>query len=138
MNINETFAISMLGMDMERFRLQITAMNVANINSEARLGQAYRPLSISSNNVAASFEALLRGDLSLHQAERFLVSEGNTKSVHKPESPLADQNGMIEVPDINPLTEMLAVMTATRSYEANAKAFNASRLMVKEALKMGQ
>ncbi len=136
--MNDTFAISMLGMDFERLRLELTAMNLANVNGESTLGNAYKPKSIDPTLFERVFNGMLERELSIDQVSDLVIKEGSTKTQYNPDSPFADEKGLVEVPDLSPLTEMLNVMKAERAYEANAKVFNASRLMVKEALKMGQ
>lgn len=136
--MNETFAISMLGMDLERTRLELTALNIANVNNESSIGNAYRPKSLNSQQIEKLFDSLVEQGLELNQAMDMVIQDGQTKRQYRPDSPFSDSSGLVEVPDLNPLTEMLNVLKAERAYEANAKVFNASRMMAKEALKMGQ
>lgn len=61
---------------------------------------------------------------------------GNVKVVYDPQHPDADHNGYVAYPDINPVEEMVDMMTASRAYEANIAAMNAFKSMVKKALEM--
>lgn len=52
--------------------------------------------------------------------------------------PDADENGYVRYPNVNTVTEMTNLIDASRAYEANTTAFNASKSMVQAALKIGQ
>ena len=63
-------------------------------------------------------------------------SEGNM--VYDPAHPDADENGYVIYPNVNIITEMTNLIDASRSYEANATAFEASKAIAKQGLTMGQ
>ena len=56
---------------------------------------------------------------------------------YDPAHPDADENGYVWRPNVNTVTEMTNLIDATRAYEANTTAFNASKSMVQAALKIG-
>ena len=56
------------------------------------------------------------------------------RAVHDPGHPQADANGYVMLPNVNPVTEMVDMMTATRAYEANVTAMNAAKNMALKAL----
>jgi flagellar basal-body rod protein FlgC len=58
------------------------------------------------------------------------------KMVHDPSHPDADENGYVAMPNINPVKEMTDMIAATRAYEANVTAFNATKSMMMQALQM--
>jgi flagellar basal-body rod protein FlgC len=58
------------------------------------------------------------------------------KMVHDPSHPDADPNGYVAKPNINPIKEMTNMIAATRAYEANVTAFNASKSMIMKALEI--
>jgi flagellar basal-body rod protein FlgC len=57
--------------------------------------------------------------------------------VHEPGHPDADARGFVAYPAVDPLREMLTLMSATRAYEANLSALNAARTMAQRALEIG-
>lgn len=61
-------------------------------------------------------------------------SEGDW--VHMPEHPNANEEGYVELSNVNVINEMIDMIAATRSYEANLTAFNASKQMAKDALEI--
>ena len=57
--------------------------------------------------------------------------------VYDPSHPDADENGYVTYPNVNIVTEMTNLIDASRSYEANATAFSASKSMATRGLDMG-
>lgn len=60
------------------------------------------------------------------------------KKVYDPSHPDADEDGYVLYPNVNIITEMTNMIDASRAYEANATAFNASKSMVQQGLQLGQ
>jgi flagellar basal-body rod protein FlgC len=60
------------------------------------------------------------------------------KLVYNPEHPDANADGFVQLPNVDPLKEMVDLMSATRSYEANVTAFNANKSMLMKALEIGK
>ena len=58
--------------------------------------------------------------------------------VYDPSHPDADENGYVTYPNVNTVTEMTNLIDASRSYEANATAFNASKNIATKGLELGQ
>ena len=58
------------------------------------------------------------------------------KRIYDPSHPDSDEEGYVAMPDINIVSEMVDMLTATRSYEANVTAFNAAKTMAKRALEI--
>lgn len=60
------------------------------------------------------------------------------KSVYNPQHPDADENGYVLMPNVDTVKEMVDMISATRSYEANVTAFNAVKQMALKALEIGR
>jgi flagellar basal-body rod protein FlgC len=60
------------------------------------------------------------------------------KLVYDPSHPDADPQGYVHLPNINIVTEMVDLITATRSYEANVTVLNAGKAMAMKALEIGR
>jgi flagellar basal-body rod protein FlgC len=58
------------------------------------------------------------------------------KLVYDPYHPDANEEGYVRMPNINPVQEMIDLITASRSYEANVAALNSSKEMIRAALKI--
>lgn len=60
------------------------------------------------------------------------------KLVYDPSHPDANEAGYVQMPNVDPLREMVDLISATRSYEANVTVFNASKSMMMKALEIGK
>lgn len=63
-------------------------------------------------------------------------SDDPFKMVYEPGHPDADENGFVKMPNINPVTEMLEMMTAARAYEANVSSIESAKTMIRTAMKI--
>jgi len=79
-------------------------------------------------------------DKNLKQVEvvDIVVDGGNPKMVYDPRHPDANEQGYVGMPDINVIEEMVNVLSATRSYEANVAVVNATKSMVNKTLEIGR
>jgi flagellar basal-body rod protein FlgC len=122
--------ISASGMAAERLRMQVTAENLANANStKGSDGQPYRRKSVTLQE-APSFESVLGG------VEATGISEDRTsgRRVYDPANPDADSGGYVTLPNVDSVTEMVDLITASRGYDANVQALNAAKQMFQKAL----
>jgi len=65
-----------------------------------------------------------------------IVEEKGFKLVYNPGHPRADENGYVKMPDINPVEEMVDLIGASRTYDANVTVLDASKQMAKRALEI--
>lgn len=135
-----SFAISAAGMAVERTRVEVASLNLANAHTvQAPGGPAFEPLRVVAG-ASGSFGALvdqgLRGAaLPVAVAE---PSGAAPRMVHEPAHPLANEAGFVAYPGVDPATEMVTLMSATRAYEANVAALNTGRALVLKALEIGR
>jgi flagellar basal-body rod protein FlgC len=135
------FDISGSGMDLQRARLETMAANLANVNSSSKDASAvYRPLEVVGKSEAMRFDALLNELPADNMTVDYDVIETTVEArlVYEPTHPHANLEGFVAYPDINPVTEMVKLMTATRAYEANAQAINAAKSMMAAAMEIGK
>ncbi|MCW2956691.1 MAG: flagellar basal-body rod protein FlgC [Thermoleophilia bacterium] len=142
MGMFDSMHISASGLAAERLRMDVIAQNLANANStRGPDGQPYRRHEVvfrSSDSVVGtspSTKAGASGD-NLSGVEPVAIVEDPSplRAVHDPTHPDADDNGNVYYPNVNPVTEMVDMMTATRAYEANVTAMNAAKNMALKAL----
>ncbi len=130
MSVISTFSISASGMAVERLRLDAISSNLANINTtRTPEGGPYRRL-------MAVVESSPDGR-GVHVA-RMAQDESPPLLVHNPGHPDADADGNVAMPNVNPVLEMVDMISATRAYEANVAAFNAAKAMAAKALEIGK
>lgn len=145
MSDTSIFDISASGMALERLRLQIEALNLANANTtRTQSGGVYRPLTvISSPKYSSDFSSVMSGlienkDIPLGvKVDSVQRLDLPPKVVYDPSNPDANKNGYVKYPNINPVTEMVKLINVTRSYEANVRAFNAAKRMMQSAMDIG-
>lgn len=153
--------ISASGLSVFRRKMNVAAENMANVETtRTREGGPYKKKSvqISGKEVATNFSKALEtaavkmtqtsqahlpgksiprfGTASVQHAQsRELVDKGQAvRMVYDPSHPDADEEGFVAMPDIDPLVEMVEMMTAARAYEANITAIQAVKEMSKKAM----
>ena len=139
------FDISASGMAVERMRMQVGAINMANVNTtRTQNGEVFKPLTVISSPIyKQNFESLLEtfsatGELPLGvQVEKVEELDVRARVVYEPAHPDADKAGFVRYPNINAVSEMVNLINVTRSYEANVRAFNASKRMMQSAMDIG-
>lgn len=142
MDYSSTFAVSAAGMALERTRVEVAALNLANAHTTESAGQVpYSPLRVIAQAAgSAPFGALMGGDgLPGAAPPQFHVEPANVapRVVHEPGHPLADAKGFVKYPGVDAAAEMVSLMSATRAYEANVAAMNTARTMALKALDIG-
>jgi flagellar basal-body rod protein FlgC len=140
----DTLAISASALGAERQRLDVIASNLANANTtRTEEGGPYRRRNVVfvteplENDFAAAIDDLAaRGAKQGVAVADILEDTKPPRLVFDPGHPDADAEGYVAYPNVNPITEMVDLMAATRAYEANVQAVNATRRMAEAALSM--
>ena len=127
--------------------MDIISQNVANANTtRTEDGTPYRRkvVTFAEKETQTPFSRVLneaRDNYSGKGVKVSSVSEdtwNDMKMVYDPSHPDADENGYVLYPNVNIVTEMTNMIDASRAYEANATAFNASKSMAMKGLEMAQ
>ncbi len=162
MKIGDMFSaidISASGLALQRKRMDAIASNLANADTVGANGKPYeRQVVQSLPGKAISFGDQLSGqmiplkttepgqmqvadptfaipDYTVREvAGRVVQDPTATKMVYDPSNPNADANGYVDEPKINVVTEMVDMITTSRSYEANVTAINASKNIIKDSI----
>jgi flagellar basal-body rod protein FlgC len=144
MDISSIFDISAAGMNLERQRLEVSALNLANANTTRGAdGLPFTPLQVVVRSGMSPFDAVLNalnGGASLSGAGpigEVQASDVPPRQVYEPGHPDADANGFVSYPGVNSVSEMVRLIAVTRAYEANVRVFNAGRAMAMKALDIG-
>ncbi|WP_029689032.1 flagellar basal body rod protein FlgC [Thermoanaerobacter sp. A7A] len=146
MNLFRSMDISASGLTAERVRMDVISQNIANVNTTRTVqgGPYRRKLVVLKEIQPDSFQSILdkvRGKYSGKGVEVVQISEDvqtPLREVYDPGHPDADQNGYVEYPNVNIVSEMVDMISATRAYEANVTAFNASKAMFQKSLEIGR
>ncbi|MCR5272400.1 MAG: flagellar basal body rod protein FlgC [Lachnospiraceae bacterium] len=145
MGLFQSFDISASGMTAERFRTDIIAENVANVNTtRTEDGTPYtRKAVIFSEKTQSNFADVLQGAIRGYEGNGVKVSkvyedtETDYIMEYDPSHPDADENGYVTYPNVNIVTEMTNLIDASRAYEANVTAFNTSKAIASAGLNIG-
>jgi len=144
MDISSIFDISAAGMNLERQRLEVSALNLANANTTRGAdGLPFTPLQVVVRSGMSPFDAVLNalnGGASLSGSGpigEVQASDVPPRQVYEPGHPDADANGFVSYPGVNSVSEMVRLIAVTRAYEANVRVFNAGRAMAMKALDIG-
>ena len=137
--------ISGSALKAERARLNIAAMNLANANTTRTLeGGPYKAKSVifaAKPLTEGSFRDTLNSTAErLRTVEVVKVVEDKAPftEVFDPSHPDADANGIVRMPNVNVAEQMVDMMSAKRSYEANVAALDAVKNMALRALDIGR
>ena len=146
MGMFQSFNISASGMTAERFRTDIIAENVANVNTTRTAdGTPYRRKSVTfqekdvtpfSNVLANTRQTQVGNGVKVSRVADDTSTDFTMK--YDPSHPDADENGYVSYPNVNIVTEMTNLIDASRAYEANVTAFDASKSIAQAGLQIGK
>ncbi|ARD49291.1 flagellar basal body rod protein FlgC [Sporosarcina sp. P37] len=153
MSIFHSLNTSSSALTAQRLRMDVISSNMANVDS-TRAKQVdgewepYRRKTVTLQPKEGQFASFLqaakgvhsRGGASSGVAVTRVKEDRETpfKLVFDPAHPDANGEGYVEMPNIDPLREMIDLMSATRSYEANVTVLNANKSMLMKALEIGR
>lgn len=143
MKIFNTFEISASGLSAEKLRMDTIASNIANsTTTRTEEGGPYRrKIAVFKENLENEVDRLSgKKELATKGVKVESIVEDPTpfKLVYDPNHPDANEEGYVEMPNVNMLNEMVDMIAATRAYEANITALNASKTMFLKALEIGR
>lgn len=139
MDYARVFALSAAGMAVERTRLEVAAGNIANAQAAQHTAAAgYRPLRAVVRPDAAGFASFIDGAGLAAPSVSIEEAIAPPRLVHDPGHPLANEQGFVAYPGVDPATEMVTLMTAMRAYEANVAALNTARTLALKTLEIGR
>jgi flagellar basal-body rod protein FlgC len=126
MSLFDAIDISASGLTANRTRMDVTAENLANAETtRGANGQPYQRQEVILQERAPSFGEVLGGVMVTG-----IVPDGTPgRRVYDPGHPDADKEGYVTLPNVNPVSEMVDLITSSRGYEANVTAMNAAKQM---------
>ena len=144
MGLFQSFNISASGMTAQRFRTDIIAENIANVNTTSTAnGTPYRRKIVTfTEKDVTPFSQYYSSSKNMAVGNGVKVSkvtedyETDFTMEYDPSNPDADENGYVHYPNVNVITEMTNMIDASRGYEANQAAFEATKSMALKGLEM--
>ena len=145
MDFLTSIQVSASGMNVQRQRMDAIASNLANIETtRTPEGGPYKrkDVVVSATPLNDDFAAALHQEMfdSVRQAQVSEIVEDQTepKMVYQPGHPDANEAGYVALPNINLMEEMVNMINATRSFEANIQAVNAAKTMALRAIDLAR
>lgn len=153
MSIFQSLNISSSALTADRVRMDVISSNMANINTtRAKMVNGhwvpYRRKTVVLEPQQTNFSSYMQAAINGGNAPTAgggvkvtkIVEDQTTpfQLVYDPENPDANAAGYVQMPNVDPLREMVDLMSSTRSYEANVTVLNATKGMLMKALEIGK
>lgn len=142
MGIMTAIEVGASGLSAQRRRLELLVSNLVNANTTQAPGKdPYRRKDVvltatpPQQNFASAFDSAV-GAVRSVEITGVSVDQSEPIKRYEPGHPHADKDGYVLYPNINAMQEMVNVMTATKSYEANLQAVNAAKDMANKTLEI--
>ncbi|HLJ53639.1 MAG TPA: flagellar basal body rod protein FlgC [Chthonomonadaceae bacterium] len=146
MALGSSMQISASGLTAERLRLDVISNNLANVNTTRDAnGQPFRRQIVTlTPRTQSAFASALSGARGANaggqgvQVSAVKPDMSAFKIVHDPGHPDADAQGNVKMPNVEPIVEMVDMISASRAYEAGVTAINSAKQMESRALDIGR
>ena len=134
MSMFSSFNVSGSAVSAHAQRLNVVASNLANADAVAGpAGQGYKARQVVFETVPMGTQAASGVKVSSIQE-----SQEPLKRVHNPAHPSADADGYVTQSNVNPVEEMVNMISASRSYQNNVEVMNTAKTLLLKTLQMGQ
>ncbi len=134
MSMFSIFNVSGSAISAQSQRLNVVASNLANADAIAGPdGQAYRSRQVVFQTVPMGSDAAAGVRVS-----GIRESQEPMHRIHNPSHPAADEQGYVTQSNVNPVEEMVNMISASRSYQNNVEVMNTAKTLLLKTLQMGQ
>ena len=140
MSFEAIWAIGEFSLNLERTKVEVAALNIANANAAAASPeQAFKPLMVVPEQLS-SVGLSSSGSAELYKNQQLMLEEQQLapRQAYEPNHPLAGPDGNVYYSGTSISTEMINMMKAQRAYEATVKVLNNTRSMSAKALDIGR
>ena len=133
MSMFSIFDISGSAMAAQSQRMNVTASNMANADSVAGPnGEAYRARHVMFESLANQ-----RNGVGGVRVSQVLEDQSPLRLEYQPGHPLANEAGYVSMPNVEPVHEMVNMISASRSYQANVEVMNTNKQLMLKTLTLG-
>ncbi len=138
MSLFNALDVASTGLNAQSYRLNVVASNLANADSATSSnGQPYRAREVvfaaqplSAPGAGAGVDGV--------QVAGVVQKPGPMRMVYQPGNPLADKQGYVAYPNVNPVDEMVNMISASRSYQADVNVADTAKNLLLKTLTLGQ
>lgn len=143
MDILNSFKINGSALKAQSIRLNTISSNLANVETTSTPeGGPYKKKSVYFQTKPLNFKDQLNSSLKKStqgvEVKKIVEDQSPPRKVYNPSHPDANEDGYVEMPNISVLEEMVDMMSATRSYEANVTSIKMAKRMALKALEIGR
>jgi flagellar basal-body rod protein FlgC len=141
MDLFGVFDISSAGMSVEQSRLAVAASNLANARTSSGVdGTPFQPLKavVHATSYASVEAGLAAESLPRPVVQSVVQTESTPRLVYDPGHPDADERGFVSMPAVDSLSTMMDLISVSRGYEANLRAFDVTRHLLQSTIDMGK
>ncbi|HXY05503.1 MAG TPA: flagellar basal body rod protein FlgC [Burkholderiaceae bacterium] len=134
MSLFKVFDVSGSAISAQSQRLNVVASNLANAESVAGPdGQPYK-----ARQVVFQTQMFGADPASAGVAVSQVVEDTSApRKVHDPQNPAADADGYVTLPNVNPIEEMVNMISASRGYQTNVDVMNTAKGLLQKVLQLG-
>lgn len=134
MSMFSIFDISGSALTAQAQRMNVTASNLANADSVAGPdGEAYR-----AKQVMFETRSQVSSGVGGVRVSEVVEDPTPMRREYRPAHPLADEEGYVTMPNVEPVNEMVNMIAASRSYQANVEVMNTSKTLMLKTLTLGE
>lgn len=145
MDFLSSLNISGSGLTAQKLRMDVISQNIANAEvTRTESGAPYRRKMVTLSSLAgdSSFRSVFDKTAAAKtggvKVENIVEDQSALIPVYDPGHPDANEEGYVMMPNVNRAQEMIDMLGASRAYEANVTAFNATKAMALKALEIGR
>ena len=139
MSLMTAIEVGASGLSAQRKRLEVHVSNLVNANTTQPAGmEPYRRKDVlfATMNPESSFGTVLDDAVQGVEIAKVVVDQRPPRKQYDPSNENADKDGNVYYPNVEPMQEMVDVLSATRSYEANLQAVNMAKEMQQRTLEI--
>lgn len=145
MDFKTAMRISGSGLNADRAWVSVTSANLANAKTtRTASGEPYRRRTLIYESVAvenrfgAELDSAMDGQVQGVRVVDVVPDQRKFQEAYEPDHPDADENGVVQYPNINTAEEMANLVSASRSYQANVAALNTAKRLALKAMDIGK
>ncbi|MGC8466785.1 MAG: flagellar basal body rod protein FlgC [Acidithiobacillus sp.] len=137
MSLFSVLDVASSALTAQSYRLNVVASNLANANSATSSdGQPYRAREVVFAATPLHSEQAPAGVEGVSVAG-VIEKPGPFKLVYEPGNPAANAEGYVRMPNVNPVDEMVNMISASRAYQANVNVMNTTKALLQKTLTLG-
>lgn len=138
MSLLSIFDIAGSAMTAQSQRMNVAASNLANADSVAGPdGQAYRARQVVFQVNPPAGQAFGQ-EVGGVRVAGVIEDTSPLRRIHDPRHPLADEQGYVNMPNVDAVAETVNMISASRSYQANVEVLNTAKALMQKTLTIGQ